>query len=148
MLWGPNSEEESQEFLKRKLAEQEVCPRVNYSIAITFKENDQLIGGCAVKRKSVEASDGEIGYVLHKDYWGRGIATEAVEVLLRFGFEELKLHRIFATCMTENLGSKRVLEKNGLRLEGHLKENVLQRGRWRDSLIYAILDYEWIQLNT
>ena len=143
MPWGPNSEEDTHDFLQKRLTEQAASPRVNYSVAITLKEDGTLIGGCDLTRRNSEVSEAALGYCLHKDYWGRGIASEAAGALLKCGFEELKLHRIIATCDPENLASRRVLEKNGLRLEGHFKENILMRGIWRDSLSYAILDNEW-----
>jgi ribosomal-protein-alanine N-acetyltransferase len=55
----------------------------------------------------------------------------------------LNRYRIFATCFYENRASERVLQKCGMSLEGRLRENLLMRGEWRDSLVYAILDHEW-----
>jgi RimJ/RimL family protein N-acetyltransferase len=70
--------------------------------------------------------------------------TEAIRALIGFGFGELKLHRIRAECDPRNVGSWRVLEKVGMRREGHLRENFLLDGTWCDSYLYAILDHEWI----
>lgn len=64
-------------------------------------------------------------------------------LLVGFGFEQLGLHRIWATCSTENAGSARVLEKLGMRPEAHFKEDVNIRGRWRDSYLYAVLANDW-----
>ena len=86
-----------------------------------------------------------MGYVLNKDYWGRGFATEIVSTLVKFGFKELNLHRIYGTCGPDNPASSRVLEKNGFKLEGHFREHKHVRGEWRDSLYYAILDHDWVQ---
>jgi RimJ/RimL family protein N-acetyltransferase len=63
-----------------------------------------------------------------------------------FGFEQVRLHRIWAGCDPENLASARVLEKVGMKREARLRENLWMRGRWRDSLIYSILDKEWQEL--
>jgi RimJ/RimL family protein N-acetyltransferase len=60
--------------------------------------------------------------------------------MVAFGFDELRLHRIYATCNAENLASARVMEKLGMKYEGKLRENALERGRWRDTLLYAILE--------
>ncbi len=62
--------------------------------------------------------------------------------LLRFGFETLGLHRIHAIVEPENVASTRVLEKVGMRREGHLRDHRYAKGRWRDSLLYAILEGE------
>src|SRR3712207_3871409 len=64
--------------------------------------------------------------------------------MLDLGFRELGLHRIWADCDPANTASWRVLEKNGLRREGHLRENASIKGQWVDSLIYAVLSGEWM----
>jgi RimJ/RimL family protein N-acetyltransferase len=69
--------------------------------------------------------------------------TEAARAVLRFGFTELKLHRIFATCRPANIGSARVLEKLGMQREGHFRQHRWMKGAWHDSYLYAILDHEW-----
>lgn len=85
----------------------------------------------------------EIGYVVHPDFWGKGIATAVSGRLIAFGFEELELHRIYATCDPRNRGSSRVLEKTGMKREGRMRENLLMKQGWRDSLLYSILEQEW-----
>ncbi len=89
------------------------------------------------------AREGDIGYVLDQRFWGQGYGMEAAGRLLRFGFGELGLHRIFAICDPRNVGSIRVLEKIGMQREGRLREHMLVRGEWCDSLVYAILEGEW-----
>ena len=84
----------------------------------------------------------EAGWLLARSHWGRGYATEATRALLAFGFGELKLHRIYATCDPKNRASARVLEKAGMRYEGHLRDHLIQRGAWRDSLLYAALEQD------
>jgi L-amino acid N-acyltransferase YncA len=58
----------------------------------------------------------------------------------QFGFTDLRLHRIWATCRPDNQGSARVLEKIGMELEGQLRDHILIRGQWRDSLLYAAIN--------
>ncbi|WP_374525060.1 GNAT family N-acetyltransferase [Sphingopyxis sp.] len=85
----------------------------------------------------------EIGYILHRDYWGRGMAAEAVARVIDHGFGELRLRRIFADSDPENRGSVALLDRLGFQYEGRL------RGEWkthigvRDSLIYGLLHDEW-----
>jgi ribosomal-protein-alanine N-acetyltransferase len=69
-----------------------------------------------------------MGYVLVRARWGQGYATEAAMANLRFGFDELGLHKIMATCDTENIASARVLGKIGMRVEDNLYQHVLIRG--------------------
>jgi len=86
----------------------------------------------------------EIGWVLHPDYHRRGYASEAASALLRYGFERLGLHRIIATCQPENPASYGVMEKIGMRREGHFRQ-CIYRGNdgWWDEYFYALLDEEW-----
>lgn len=105
------------------------------------KEN-RLIGGVAI-RVSNSNKVGWIGYCLKRSFWNKGYATEATRALLKFGFEYLRLHRVFATCDSVNVASARVLEKAGMKREGHLREFKCVTGQWKDSLIYAMLEQEW-----
>jgi [ribosomal protein S5]-alanine N-acetyltransferase len=89
------------------------------------------------------SEQGEIWYLVEPGHWGRGIARCAAGELLRIGFSELHLHRIFATCLPENPASARVLEKLGMRKESYQVANLKIHGVWRDSYLYAILRSEW-----
>ncbi|MBI2504654.1 MAG: GNAT family N-acetyltransferase [Candidatus Latescibacteria bacterium] len=143
MPWGPNSETDTRDFIGRALAAQAVSPRLNFELALIWRESGQLIGGCGLTVQNTTHRVGEIGYCLHPDFWGRGCAAEAAGALLALGFEELQLHRIQASCDPENAGSRRVLEKIGMQLEGQLRQNLQLRGQWRDSLLWSILEHEW-----
>ncbi|WP_317259177.1 GNAT family protein [Paenibacillus sp. J5C2022] len=63
--------------------------------------------------------------------------------MLRHGFSELGLHRIFATCRPENIRSAKVMQKVGMKYEGHLREHMRHRGKWHDSYQYSILETEY-----
>ena len=140
MDWGPNTEEETKAFISRSISSQKEKPRREYNLAITLKREKELIGGCSLCVESPENKEALIGYCLNRQFWNKGYATETTEALLTFGFEELGLHRIFATVDPYNIASIRVLEKTGMQYEGHLRENKWSKGRWHDSLIYAILE--------
>jgi ribosomal-protein-alanine N-acetyltransferase len=143
MEWGPNTEEESKNFIQRALANQNEQPRKNFTLAIILKATNKLIGGCGIYVSNPANQEGYIGYVLNRKFWRQGYATEAAQALLKFGFNQLKLHRIFATCDPENIASAHVMEKIGMQQEGHIREHKWAKGKWRDSLLYAILDHEW-----
>jgi len=81
-----------------------------------------------------------LGYCYDRAAWGRGYATEAASEILDFGFDVLLLHRVWAGCDPENVASARVLEKLGMRLEGHLRESERIRGAYRDTLVYAVIE--------
>ncbi|RED59450.1 GNAT family N-acetyltransferase [Cohnella phaseoli] len=86
----------------------------------------------------------EIGWVIAPGFRGRGYATEAAQALLHFGFAELGLHRVIATCQPENAASSRVMERLGMRREGcFLKCIPRGDGVWWDEYVYAVLAEEW-----
>lgn len=143
MEWGPNDEATTRAFIERVVAFQHDQPRRDFELAITLREGGQLIGGCGFHVSDPQNRAGWLGYILARKHWGQGYATETARALLRFGFENFGLHRIWATCDPRNVASAHVLEKIGMRREGHLRENKLQRGSWRDSYLYAILEEEF-----
>jgi ribosomal-protein-alanine N-acetyltransferase len=145
MEWGPNTDEQTGSFIQRAISSQKEQPRRNYTIAIVLKAENMLIGGCGLSVSNPDSQEGWIGYCLNRRFWGKGYATEAAKALVAYGFDQLNLHRIFATCDPANVASERVLQKVGMKREGHLREHKLAKGRWRDSLLYAILSDEWDQ---
>ncbi len=138
--WGPNTEEESAAFIRRAAARVREEPCLKYELAVVLISEDELIGGCGLRIRSESNGEAEVGYCLNRKYWGRGYATETALALLRFGFDELKLHRIYAVCDSENKASARVLSKIGMVQEGYLHELKLVRGHWRDHLLFAVLE--------
>ena len=144
MLFGPNSEEDTRAFIGRAIASHAKDPIDNYSFAAELKETGRLIGACDL---STKGDDPEVGWLLHRDYWGKGYATEMGLALLKLGFEEHGLHRIIARCDVENTASSRVMEKIGMTREGLHREYRRTRpgsGKlYRDELVYAALRDEW-----
>ena len=115
----------------------------HYDFAVTVPPDDFVIGWCCIKISSRNKQVGELMYVFNRNFWRKGYAMEAAQAIVIFGFSELKLHRIFATCRPENIGSWRIMEKLGMQREGLLRENTWIRGSWYNSYLYAIIDYEW-----
>lgn len=142
MDWGPNTEEETKNFIQRAIAHQKEQPRRTYTLAIVLKSDSRLIWGCGIEVSNPDNRQGWIGYCLNRNFWGQGYATETAKSLLEFGFNHLNLHRVFATCAPAKIASSQVLEKIGMQREGHLREHKWTKGKWRDSLVYTILDYE------
>lgn len=139
--WGPNTEEETQDFVKQVLLDATEEERSRYVFSVIEQENGKMIGAGEMNIRDFRV--GEIAYIIHPDYWGKGIATEVAKLLLQFGFETLNLHRIYATCDPRNIGSSKVLQKIGLIQEGRIREDLLLKTGWRDSLLYSILEHEW-----
>ena len=136
--WGPNRKEDSRSFVRQNLYDAALCPRKRYALAIIELKTQRLVG--AAELNIQDAHNGEIGYSLHPEFWGIGLATEAARLLIDFGFNELHLHRIYATCDPRNIASYKVMEKLGLTYEGRMRENLLIKDGWRDSLLYSILE--------
>jgi RimJ/RimL family protein N-acetyltransferase len=111
--------------------------------AVLWQESGKVIGEVGLKWLSREHRQGEIGFIFNSDYHGRGLATEAAEVMLRLGFDALGLHRIIGSCAAHNAASARLLERLGMRREAHFIHNEIVKGGWGEELIYAILDHEW-----
>ena len=105
-----------------------------------------MIGACGIHISSPSNREGWIGYCYNRKYWGDGYATEVAIVIIGFGFKHLNLHRIFATCDPNNIGSVKVLEKIGMSREGGLRDHKYQREEWRDSFLYSILEQEYCEL--
>ncbi len=142
MPWGPNSKEDSLLFLRRSIGQYRTEPMCGYAYGVVLKKTGRLIGGCEISVRPGE-KEAALGWILHRDHWKQGYGTELAHELLRFGFDDLLLHRIFATCDSLNTGSYRVMERNHMRREGYFIGNRLIRGQWRDEFLYAMLDEDW-----
>lgn len=141
--FDPRTAEESRAYILDGIEAATKVPRHTYDLAVTLAGENRLIGRCGLSITEPDIGEAVLWYTLHPAYWGLGYTTEAARALVDFGFRELRLHRIWAGCDPANPGSWRVLEKLGMRREGHLRENAWIKGEWVDSLIYAILEREW-----
>lgn len=144
--WGPNSIEETKSYVEECLIDAKKPLRTRYVLGAINKENQQMIGAGEFNIREEFNREGEIGYILHPYEWGKGFATEIASLLVDFGFKSFHLHRIFATCDLRNIGSYRVLEKIGMTRDRLLREHILLRDGWRDSLLYSILENKWRSL--
>ncbi len=106
---------------------------------IVYRGNGCLVGACGLVNWEAEHARAEVGFVLSREYWGRGLMSEAVRAILRFGFERMNLNRIEARCIAENAASARVMEKAGMVYEGTLRQREYIKGTYRDIKLYAIL---------
>lgn len=104
-----------------------------------LQETGELIGTGGFGNVSEKHRHSEIGYSLSRYHWNRGLGTEAVREMIRFGFEDLHLLRIEARCHPDNIGSIRLLEKVGMRYEGRLRRAYVIRNTVTDALVYGIV---------
>ncbi|MGA4518084.1 GNAT family protein [Solibacillus sp. FSL W7-1472] len=110
--------------------------------AIINKETKLLIGLINLNL-SIPYQRGELAYWIGKEYWGNGYGTDAAKALLEYGFNQLKLNKIFAASFTSNTGSWKVMEKIGLKYEGTLKQHVSSFGQFYDLTYYGLLKEEF-----
>jgi ribosomal-protein-alanine N-acetyltransferase len=112
------------------------------SFAVTISPGGELCG--VVGLTVVPAQErAELGYWIGVPYWGRGFATEAASAVMAFGFETLRLHRIYASHFAGNTASQRVLEKIGMRHEGLSRQHVRKWNRFVDLENYGLLASEF-----
>lgn len=105
----------------------------------------ELIGDIAVVMASEHNEYVEIGYCLGKAWWGQGLMSEALARVVRFMFETLELHRVFARHDVRNVASGRVMQKVGLLYEGKMRGHFVRKdGTWADQLVYGMLRDDWI----
>ncbi|AMA62516.1 acetyltransferase family protein [Kurthia sp. 11kri321] len=109
---------------------------------IIEKSSNQLIGHLFFE-PNFGTHTYEIGWVMNPCYTGKGYASEAAEAMIQYGFTELDLHRIVATCQPENIASWRIMEKIGMRKEGLFKQCIPTADGWWDEFYYAILADEY-----
>ena len=144
LYWEPRSRDEVREVLARRVRRPTLeVEGETLVLAIVLAESGVLVGDVNLHWLSRKHRQGEIGFVLHPDHHGQGLAGEAAAVLLRLGFEELGLHRIIGRCDGRNTASAKVMERLGMRREAHFRQNELVKGEWCDELVYAMLVEEW-----
>lgn len=102
-------------------------------------KNNTFVGCCSlIPQYDVYRINAEIGYWIGEPYWGKGYATEAVRLLIKFAFEELDLLRIYAKIYEYNIGSMKVLEKTSFEKEAIIKSSVIKEGQIVDEHLYSI----------
>ena len=114
-----------------------------YDWAVVYEPDCKMVGTCGFTAFHCASDSAEVGYVINPDYWGKGIATEALQSVLEFGFDTLGLHRIEARFFEENERSRRVMEKVGMRFEGVHREGMLVKGNYINVGVCSILEQEW-----
>ena len=137
----PYSVEQAQEWIGTHGGPQN--PAKQMVFGITIRADGQLIGTVGLREIDAEHCHAEMGFWIGVDWWGSGYATEAARAVLRYGFAELKLNRIYAQHMVRNPASGRVLEKIGMKPEGLLRQTVRKWGIFENVVLMAILRDDW-----
>jgi RimJ/RimL family protein N-acetyltransferase len=108
-----------------------------------IESGGHVIGGVRLNLVDQAGGTAGIGYNIGRSHWGRGLATEAAGAVIKYGFEALHLHRIFATADSRNLASIRVMQKLAMQHEATLRQHRFYRGEYADEVYYAILAEEY-----
>lgn len=148
LYWEVNSCDEVRETLRRKAEMTRLSEEGDaLTLAITSPgakgTSTGVVGEVTLWWRSVEYRQGEIGYILHPDHHGRGLATEAASAMLDLAFGELGLHRVYGRTDARNTASAALMRRLGMRQEAHFIQNEWFKGEWGDELIFALLETEW-----
>lgn len=142
-VWGPNSEDDTRNFINEKASEGDHKNRYTFDLAIFHKGDEKVIGGVGIRRAGERSQIADMGYAVNPKYQGQGLATEACREILNFGFKELGLIVVWATCDTENISSWKVMEKLGMT---RIHEGIGTRkykGKISDEYRYEITRSQW-----
>ena len=144
LFWEPMDIDAARTLLERRLKQTRIeADGDAVLVAALDIETGRFVGEFMLRLTSAQSRQGEIGWSVHPDVQGRGLATEGAREMLRLGFAELGLHRIVAECDPRNVASQRVMEHLGMRHEAELIENQFLKGEWVGESVYAILETEW-----
>jgi ribosomal-protein-alanine N-acetyltransferase len=141
MFYGPRTVAETHSYLERMLASQREQPRLVWELGVLDVSAGRVVGACDLTLENPGEAD--LGFIFSREVWGRGYATEVAQAMVRAGFDQLGLSRIFSTCDVENHASARVLEKAGLRRESTLEKHKYARDQWWTSFLYSVRRDQW-----
>ncbi len=142
--WESYTEEAAREVIERQRDVEPGTPGQWFTFAAELKETGEMIGHVALSVKPDDERQAEMGFTFARAHQGRGLAREAAEGVLGYSFSVLRLHRVVAVADCENERSVALLERLGMRREGHFVENIWFKGAWGSEYLYAMLQAEWL----
>ena len=140
---APYPREEGERFIRQMVKRHPDTGGEWFQFAVVLRSAGTMIGDCAAMPHADDPRQCEIGFTIAGEYQGHGYATEAARLLVGYLMAGRGKHRITASCDARNAASAAVLERLGMRREGHLRESTWAKGEWTDDLLYALLDHEW-----
>ncbi len=114
-----------------------------FRLGMVLKEDGNLIGTLGLYGINIEDRKGKLGVDLFKEHWGKGLMSEAVQALIRYGFEEMNLNRIEASADPGNHRSLNLIKRTGMVKEGVKRQVDWYEGRFHDDVLFSILREEW-----
>jgi ribosomal-protein-alanine N-acetyltransferase len=118
-------------------------PRSEYALCVREPDHGPLIGVLRLATDPHQQRAATVGFALRPDAWGRGLGTETLRLGLALAFQDLGQHRVWAARAPLNTASEKPLLAAGFQQEGAIREHVHTRGKWRDSIVYGVLESEW-----
>lgn len=143
LSFEPRNREQVGQIVARSIAAAMETPRTEYALAVIERTTAALIGFGRLALDPHQQRGATLGFALRPEAWGAGHGVEMLRLLLSVGFDDLHLHRIWGARSPRNEASARTMAAVGMVEEGTIREHVLKAGRWRDSVVHAILDREW-----
>jgi RimJ/RimL family protein N-acetyltransferase len=140
---APYSRADGERFIRQMMHSHPDTAGQWFQFAVVLRPAGQLIGDCAAMPHADDSRQCEIGFTIAPRYQGHGYATEATGLLVGYLFAGRGKHRITASCDARNTASAAVLERLGMRREGHLRQSTWAKGEWTDDLLYGLLHHEW-----
>ncbi|PZG29078.1 GNAT family N-acetyltransferase [Spongiactinospora gelatinilytica] len=145
MSFEPRNREQVEATVQAVIAAAQAEPRTEYSPAGVDAATDELVSFArlAIDTQHPGQNSGQIGFTLRADLWGRGLGTELARLLLRLGFDDLGLYRVWGARSPQNVVSGHVMGRLGMIEEGRVRGHLLIGGSYRDSVVHSILAPEW-----
>ncbi|MEU3760968.1 GNAT family N-acetyltransferase [Streptomyces albogriseolus] len=143
LSFEPRTRDQVEQIVTRSIAAATATPRTEYALAVIERETGELIGFGRLAVDPHQQRGAIMGFALRPASWGVGYGLETVKLLLGVAFDDLDLHRVWGARSPLNTASARTMEAAGMVEEGTIREHVFKAGKWRDSVVHAILDREW-----
>ncbi|CAG0927405.1 diamine N-acetyltransferase [Thermoflexales bacterium] len=144
LRWGPHqSLAETENYIHGVLSEYHEGRDGPWGIEL--KEKHAIIGQIHLLEISLQHGKAQVGFVLARDYWHKGIMAEALHTVLEHSFKEIGLNRIEGWCISANRAAEQVLKKAGMTREGELRDYLYQKGTFWNFSIYALLRKEFLR---
>jgi RimJ/RimL family protein N-acetyltransferase len=144
LSFGPTSEAEARGLIDFAVSSSQASPRTDYALAVVMSDDGTvgggaLVGSCGLAIDPETPDAAEVYFVLRRDVWGQGLASELLPALLTLGFDALAVRRIFGVAHPDNAASARVMVKCGMSYEGLAPDAFEGQHGWRAGMRYAIL---------
>ncbi|GHI02238.1 acetyltransferase [Streptomyces cellostaticus] len=143
LSFEPRTREQVTQIVARSIAAATATPRTEYALAVIERDTAELIGFGRLATDPHQQRGATMGFALCPQSWGVGYGRETVQLLLSVGFDDLDLHRVWGGRSPLNEASAMTMAAVGMVEEGVIREHVLKAGKWRDSVVHAILEREW-----